>query len=339
MAEHSFPFDSSALNEAQWSRMAGSWQTNGVDAPGPWDQALKVLSTGQPFQLLVTAGNAKCAGFHYELDANTMILFAENKTTSERTDRVVLKLDRETNTVALAVKQGGITAPPVDRSWNSLEIPLATFIVRANSDTVVPADLVDVREFVSSGVQMLSPAHGEPGARQLAEGQLGYDPTAKKFLAKDGAREFELGPPQDLSPYLTKGEAVMGYAVRNHQHNMAAYPSSVSDIHSDAAVLLNQIRCWGRWASVSLIVSPPPAWGTVVGGSAIGIIADTRLRPTIPVHITSYQQDNSGPHHGVARVTLNPDGWVVFSGSTEPWMAARYIHAHATYLCSGISPW
>ncbi|MFI9591041.1 hypothetical protein [Nonomuraea sp. NPDC052265] len=231
MTERSYPFDAgdgSALNEAMWSTMAGSWQTNGVDAPGPWANGLKVVATGQPFQLVVNAGHAKVAGFHYELDVNQTVLIEQNKSASTRMDRIVLKLDREANRVALTVKtgvaNGSSTPPPLDRSWEGVEIPLAVFSVRGNSDTVLPADIWDTREFVSNGVQMLSPAGTSYGARQLAEGQLGYNPNAKKFYARDASREFELGPPQDLSPYLTKSVAGVTYAQRVHSHALNITP-------------------------------------------------------------------------------------------------------------------
>ncbi len=252
--------------------MAGSWQDNGVEAPGPWDQALKVQATGQPFQLLVTAGHAKAAGFHYELDANAVILFEENKTTSSRTDRVVLKLDRQTNTVALTVKKGGAVAPPVDRTWDSLEVPLATFTVRANSDTVVPADLVDMREFTSSGVQML-PAVSVSGSRQLSEGQLGYDPTAKKFYARENSRQFELGPPADLSPYLTKSDANLTYAQRVHSHTFFASPLGFtweSGLRVDTAMAYS--RAGVAYMSFSL---ERTASGTLPSGSVFGSIIAT----------------------------------------------------------------
>lgn len=224
MAEHSYPFDAgdgAAIDELQWSYMARSWQTNGVDAPGPSDSALKVEATGQPFTLLVRAGHAKLSGFHYHLDADQTILFEGNQTTSVRVDRVVLALDRDTNTVSLKIKTGvsGSSAPPaIDRSWETTELPLAVYTVRANSDTVDPGDLIDAREFVSKGVQMLSLASPSTGARQLAEGEIGYDPVAKHFYAQEASARIQIGEQPDLSPYLTKSSAASTYSELGHTH-------------------------------------------------------------------------------------------------------------------------
>ncbi|WP_433434514.1 hypothetical protein [Nonomuraea sp. CA-141351] len=326
MAEHSYPFDTSALNEAQWSRMAGSWQDNGVDARGPWDQALKVLTTGQPFQLLVTSGNAKVAGFHYELDANTVVLFQENKTTASRTDRVVLKLDRETNTVALTVKQGGATAPPIDRSWDALEIPLATFTVRANSDTVVPADLTDVREFVSSGVQML-PAVSGPGARQLTEGQIGYNPTAAKFYARDNAREFELGPPQDLSPYVKKTDANLSYAPRVHSHTFYASPLSFT---WQSGLRVDTAQAYARAGVAHFSFSlDRTASGTLPSGT---VFASINALPYAgyPLFIAYVFSDNASTLTKAGCVALNPNG--EFYTYNTFWGSGENIIVSGSYL-------
>ncbi|MEV0823857.1 hypothetical protein [Nonomuraea rubra] len=328
MAEHSYPFDTSALDEAQWSRMAGSWQDNGVDARGPWDQALKVLTTGQPFQLLVTAGGAKVAGFHYELDANTVVLFEENKTTSSRTDRVVLKLNRETNTVALAVRQGGATAPPVDRTSDALEVPLATFIVRANSDTVAPADLSDVREFVSSGVQMLPP-FSDAASRELAEGQIGYSPTAKKFYARDSTRQFELGPPQDLAPYIKTTDANLNYAKSVHSHPvLATYPtlsfeSGFNVQHAEAHARVGIVRFH--------MYLERTASGTLPSGSTIAHINVTPLN--WPLFVAYVFSDNLSSVTKAGAIALTNTG--DFYTYNTFWGSGENLIVSGTYMTSG----
>lgn len=221
MTERSYPFDAgdgAAIDEMQWSYMARAWSTNGVEASGPADSTLKVEVTGQPFTVLVRAGHAKLAGFHYHLTADQTVLFDANPNASIRVDRLVLRLDRESNTVALVVKKGiqGVATPPVvDRSWETPELPIAYFTVRANSDTVAPADLVDAREYLASGVQMLPTASAASGARQLATGQIGYDPTADRFYAQQSATKFEIGAPPDFSPYLTKTSAQSTYLAKS----------------------------------------------------------------------------------------------------------------------------
>ncbi|GAA0955331.1 hypothetical protein GCM10009560_79190 [Nonomuraea longicatena] len=184
--------------------MAAGWQTDGVDASGPASDALRVSITGLPFTLRIRSGDAKLTGFHYRLDQDQTVLFAENSSTEVRVDRLVLKLDRETNSISLKVKQGGpgsLSPPPVDRSWDSPEIPIAIFTIRANSDTVVASDLTDTREFVSTGVQMLSAASATTGARQLEIGEVGYDPTVGRFYARSATHgRLEFGQPPPVVP-------------------------------------------------------------------------------------------------------------------------------------------
>ncbi|WP_433224463.1 hypothetical protein [Microtetraspora malaysiensis] len=181
MAEISYPFASgpgSIITQEQWSRMASAWQDNGVDAvPGGSD--LRVSSSGEPNKLKAAPGHANIAGFHYHLDADAEIGFTSNTSSNPRMDLVVLRLDRAANRIYLTVKAGVASASPVapspDRSWQSPEVPLATILVPANSTTVTPSNVVDVREYRGSRIGVVN----DPGS--LPEGVIGYRPSDGSF--------------------------------------------------------------------------------------------------------------------------------------------------------------
>ncbi|GAA3473879.1 hypothetical protein [Nonomuraea roseola] len=347
MAEKSYPFDSgegATLNEDQWSYMASGWQDDGVDAPTPANTSLKVVTTGQPFTLLVKAGHAKVAGFHYHLDADKTVLFEENTSANLRVDRLVLRLNRDSNTVTLAVKKGpgtGTTVPPaVDRSWASPEVPLANFIVRANSDTVAPADLTDAREFVSSGVQMLSPANAASGSRQLSEGQIGYDPTARKFYAQASASKIEIGAQPDLSPYLTASSAQTTYVAKSALSGL---------VRAESAIRISNVTLASPWKAVNFQVS---AWargpmamisggvwwdqgGALAKGQSarIGTIADTWARPWQGFPITGIIYDSNDTYSGVAILQVLSNGELWFNSGSVPLRSTwQTVYFNGSYI-------
>lgn len=180
MAERSYPFDSgpgASITEDQWGSMADSWQDDGVEAQGTWDTPLKVTSANEALILHAAPGHANIAGFHYEMDAAKNLTFAANTTGNPRLDRFVLKLDRGTNTISFLYKQGtpaaSPIAPPVYKGSDAPEILLATFTVRANSSTVLPAECLDEREFIGKRIRT-----GEAG---FGRGNIHYRPSDDKF--------------------------------------------------------------------------------------------------------------------------------------------------------------
>lgn len=180
MAERSYPFDSgpgATVTEDQWSKMADPWQDDGVFALGNWIPALQLTSAQEALILHIAAGEANIAGFHYELDAPKNVSFATNATANPRLDRYVLKLDRSTNTIAFLYKQGTAAASPIAPSVykgnDAPEILIATFQVRANSSTVLPADIIDDREFAGRRIRT-----GESG---FGRGNIHYRPSDDKF--------------------------------------------------------------------------------------------------------------------------------------------------------------
>lgn len=256
MAERSYPFDAgpgATINEDQWSYLAGVWQDDGVQALGPWDTSLKLTSANEALLLHIAAGHANISGIHYHLDAERTIAFASNAAGNPRIDRIVLKLDRVTNTVSFLYKQGTAAASPiaptVDRAWDSPEINIATFTVRANSSNVLPAEVFDERDFVGRYVKVTEDVAGQQ------QGTIAYQPSVGKFFAK-GASTIEIGEQPDLTPYLTKASASSTYSPihshpyssNTHKHYPGDYSNNQFSI-SAASGWVVESSSWGACAS------------------------------------------------------------------------------------------
>lgn len=186
MTETSFPHDAgpgSIITEGQWSRMADGWQDDGVDAADHRSSDLKVTSNSEPLTLRVAPGRAHVAGFFYELNTDTPVTIEPNTTANPRIDLVALRVNRDSNAVNLVVRQGtpAVTpaAPPLDTSWESREVPLAHVTIRANSASVIPADVEDVRNFAGKRVVVCT-AKTRPEAPGF--GQIIYEKDTKRAL-------------------------------------------------------------------------------------------------------------------------------------------------------------
>ncbi|MFD8527810.1 hypothetical protein ACFV0L_10420 [Streptosporangium canum] len=346
MTERSFPFDSgdgSTVTENDWSYLARGWQDNGVDAPGPWISDLKVVSQSEVLALRVTPGHAFLEGFHYHLDAEKVINFAQNTDPNPRIDLVVLRLDRNLNTVALAVKQGAPSSAPVtpgvDRSWSSPEIPLASFRVRGNASSVVPAEVTDVREYRGSRVRVVE----DPAA--MPEGALVYKASTGKFYARGKAgSSIELGASTDLTPYLTKSEAAYTYATKPDYTNYFTYSSSNGFSH-----VTGGIRRVGTLAVVNLIVTSSASLGsstTVLSGfrASMLTIDHPAFHPDGTAYLSMHGWNNWGSV-GAAQASIRMGHCQVeddaiamtvsYTSNSSSTVAQYFYHITGSYNCVG----
>ncbi|MEU1881897.1 hypothetical protein ABZ470_31745 [Streptosporangium sp. NPDC020072] len=337
MTERSYPFEDgpgATVTEDQWSYMASVWQDDGIQAPGPWDAALKVTSANESLVLHVAPGHATVGGMHYHLDASKTIAFASNGAANSRIDRIVLKLDRVSNTVAFAYKQGtpaaSPIAPPVDRSWSSPEISICTFTVRPGQSAVLPAEVYDERDFLGRYIKVTESA-------SIPRGGIAYRPSADRFYMQGSSALTEVGKAAHNhdSSYAPLGHT-HPYSPLGHTHSMTALIGGVS-VSSGFSTPANEIWGWGRFANLILIATPTS--GTVSSGTRIGTINNPALMPTSPVYLTAFQDDSSGPYDGAAFIIVDTDGDISYRGSTEPWISSRYINLSATYICAGYAPW
>jgi hypothetical protein len=113
--------------------------------------ALQVLCDGMDLRTYVEPGKALIQGYAYENTTDLYLQHALPEATLDRIDRIVLRLDKRNQSrfIKLFVLQGIAAATPVaptlQRDEFIYELSLAQIRVRANTSTLVPADLVDER--------------------------------------------------------------------------------------------------------------------------------------------------------------------------------------------------
>lgn len=334
MTERSYPFDGgsgAAITEDQWSLLAGAWQDDGVQAHGPWENALKVTSNNEALILHVDEGHANIAGIHYHLDEEKTLAFGANASANSRIDRVVLKLDRVSNTISIQIKTGvaatSPVAPSVDRSWASPEISLATFIVRGNSSAVLPAEVSDERDFIGRYIKVSEDTGSYP------RGSIGYDPANDDFYAtfSGGPVLLRTGPEPSLAAYLTSANAAATYSVLGHNHdstyaNVNTISNGTIALRSGFNSTYGAIGAWGRMADLSLRVRNSS--GVELGNGAV--IADITPAAYRPLY-TQYAGCLIGST-GTAGIRIDTNGEIVYLGSTIPYTGVSYIHLGITYV-------
>jgi hypothetical protein len=225
MAEFSYPFDGGSgaiLTEDDWSNMASNWQDDGVIVGSVINStSLTVVSTGAANTVVLQPGSAMIQGFMYRNTEALPLTFATNTSSvGPRRDRVVLQLDRNTNTIQAIVKQGTPSGSPVPPGLNTTypiyEISLASFSVGINGgNTVTPGAVLMDRPITSRYIRVTDTTTGQP------EGSILFAPTANKFYTVGiGGTAIEIGanPTDTELAYVVKnndGSNLSGSAIVN----------------------------------------------------------------------------------------------------------------------------
>lgn len=192
MAEFSYPFDAGSgaiVTEDDWSDMAKNWQDDGVVSDALTVTALEVETLAEPNEIFVNPGMAVIQGFMYRNTTALPLTFSSNASGNPRMDRVVLRLDRTTNVIEAAIKEGtpaaSPVAPDVDTVYPIHEISLGYYTVTAGSSlalTVLPE-----RPFTSRRIIVSDDLGTAP------KGSIVYSPTEDKFYGVKFGSTFELG--------------------------------------------------------------------------------------------------------------------------------------------------
>ncbi|WP_371671220.1 tail fiber domain-containing protein [Streptomyces sp. NBC_00289] len=180
MAITSYPFDSQAVTETQFSQMFREFQDTGVVASFGASSGFAV-SAGTGMVLNVSSGLAFVRGFMAQSSAtDTVTIPAAN--TSVRVDRVILRLDPAVNSIVLAVKQGtaGSTTPAALTQTDTgiYEMPLALVTVNANVTSITSGDVQRTRPYVGSRILVWNSATRPASPRM---GQIGYNADTSSF--------------------------------------------------------------------------------------------------------------------------------------------------------------
>lgn len=179
MAEFSYPFDGgtgSILTEDDWSDMASLWQDDGVVASNPVNRSeLRVEQpSGSPNIVTVSPGRAYIQGFLYKNTDDLELAFSTNESSHPRIDRIVLRLNRNTNTIQAVLVEGSPAATPVPPALNTTypvyELSLATMMVAAGQST---GTVEQTRTAVSRYIRVSEDTTGANHPR----GSIVYNPT------------------------------------------------------------------------------------------------------------------------------------------------------------------
>lgn len=176
MAITSYPFDSTAVTETDYSRLFREFQSTGV-ADGVGGTGFSVFADGTGMTVKVNSGFAIVRGHAiYSTAIEPLTVTASN--TTARVDRVVLKLDPATNSITLVVKAGtaGSSTPPALTQTDTgiYELSLATVAVGANVTSISAASVTGDRQFVGNTVGGWTTATRPSSPRT---GRLGYNTT------------------------------------------------------------------------------------------------------------------------------------------------------------------
>lgn len=127
-----------------FSRFVG----NGIFGGG---EKLKVTASGKDMNVSVNLGYGWISGYMYAVYDTPLVLPIEQATTQDRIDRIVLRLDVSTPVRAIrAIVLQGLPAatpqaPAIVRSGDIYDLSLAQVLVKANTSTVQPHQVIDER--------------------------------------------------------------------------------------------------------------------------------------------------------------------------------------------------
>lgn len=182
MAEFSYPFDGGSgaiLTEDDWSEMARNWQDDGVITSTLSALNLRLGSLSEPNTIILNPGAAIVQGFMYRNTDELDLTFSTNTSGNPRIDRIVLRLDRTTNSIQAVVKEGTPAASPVAPTLNTTypiyEISLAIYTVNAGASTVSVGAITADRPIASRYIRVSTAASGHP------HGSIVWNPDTNAF--------------------------------------------------------------------------------------------------------------------------------------------------------------
>jgi hypothetical protein len=199
----SYPFDSQAVTETDYSRLFREFQSTGV-ADSVGGTGLSVYADGTGMTVKVNSGFAIVRGHAiYSTAIEPLTVTASN--TSARVDRVVLKLDPATNSITLAVKPGtaGSSTPPALTQTDTAvyELSLATVAVGANVSSIAAAAVTGDRQFVGNTVGAWTTATRPSSPRT---GRMGYNTTTSTWEFWNGSAWSNLTQSVDWNTLTNK---------------------------------------------------------------------------------------------------------------------------------------
>ncbi|WJN63121.1 minor tail protein [Streptomyces phage phiScoe44] len=198
MAQTSYPFDNSVVNESQYSSYFRELQDSGVVGSSN-GTSLKVTA-GTNMSLNVAIGSAIVRGHFYDNSAVQPVTIAAADATA-RTDLVVLRLDPAVNSIVLTVLKGPAT--PASTTQGQFDLVLASVAVGANVTSISAANITDVRTFVGSRIRSWTTAT-RPAPADSRVGMLGFNTTTTAWEFWNGTAWANLVQAVDWSNLSNK---------------------------------------------------------------------------------------------------------------------------------------
>ncbi len=148
-------FNSTAGDERSYDSadMAAALHTLASSGVAAADTCLEVTAEGSTMRVLIGYGSAMVQGYYYQLrDDGGGVKAFEHTTEAEldRIDRIILRLDLTSRTIAMAKLIGTAAstpeAPALTRDSEMVELSLAQVYIAAAAAEILPADITDERE-------------------------------------------------------------------------------------------------------------------------------------------------------------------------------------------------
>ncbi|MEU8835205.1 tail fiber domain-containing protein [Streptomyces sp900116325] len=216
MAITSYPFDSQAVTETDYSRLFREFQSTGV-ADGVGGTSLYAYADGTGMTVKVNSGFAIVRG-HAIYSTATEVLTIAASGTASRVDRVVLKLDPAANSITLAVKTGaaGSTPPALTQTDTGIyEMTLARVTVGANVTSISAASVQGERKFIGNTVGGWT-TDTRPDSPRV--GRLGFNQSTSAWEFWNGTAWSDMAPTVSWSSLTGKPST---FAPATHSHDWA----------------------------------------------------------------------------------------------------------------------
>ncbi|WP_347592971.1 hypothetical protein [Acrocarpospora sp. B8E8] len=192
-----------------------------------------MTSGGENNTIYVQPGRAIIQGFHYYLDETKALAVSSNLDgSSSRIDSVVLRLNRSSNTITVAVVEGTPAATPAEPALDVTapvwELRLANLIVTAGAQAVDPAGVLDRRPFVGKRI------HTTTNPAGLDVGSIAFNPADGQFYGVTSAATATAFPSMD-SLDQAAGAVVAAHAAQADPHPAYLTPARGDDRYSPLA--------------------------------------------------------------------------------------------------------
>lgn len=307
MAQASWPdpADGRVVDERQYELLAARFSGDGVYWQ-PGDPA-PVYADGTGLHVKIRPDlHGSMRGFGWTSGTGETLPVAPNATGQARVDRVVLRLDRSTWQVRMAVRQGGQAAPALVRQGGDtgvFESHVGLVTVPPGASTILPGDVVSYPTVPGSRTR---PQHSSARNPAPEVGEIAYEYNTARWVGWTGS----LWRP--IAPEVIETEADIALTSK--------WPSA-------SPTALNRVYRYGRVVEINLNLARALDSWAGAGDSQVGLLpagyrpSATRWPPAVAITPDNF-----------ARIQVNTNGGIVLSNPLKRVDVGRVLRATFTYL-------